>query len=307
MAEGPQSPLVAELLRHFTGADVDSILSQIIREKGYFATKPDHAALCRTFGLETGQSLPGIIADLFDAQTPALLDALHAACTKGSATDAKAAAKLARIATTAPTSDDVMLLQDVFLFGKSAKAPFGPKIDSFPTKATRTALGAQMDAINDLMQRVADSRDAHLALLALEKTQALYGFATAFVPAFEARKLAMGMLDFDDLIDKARALLSDSKVADWVLFRLDGGIDHLLVDEAQDTSPAQWAVIHHLTLEFGSGEGARSDRARTVFVVGDKKQSIYSFQGADPAEFDRMQAHFQAMLAGGSHPLQSRE
>ena len=87
---------------------------------------------------------------------------------------------------------------------------------------------------------------------------------------------------FDDLILKARQLLNDPAVAAWVLYRLDGGIDHILVDEAQDTSPGQWDVIEKLAQEFTSGEGARPDVERTIFVVGDKKQSIYSFQGPIP-------------------------
>ncbi|MCB2153160.1 MAG: UvrD-helicase domain-containing protein, partial [Rhodobacteraceae bacterium] len=80
-----------------------------------------------------------------------------------------------------------------------------------------------------------------------------------------ARKAARGWLDFDDLITRAAALLGDRAVAAWVLFRLDGGIDHVLVDEAQDTSPAQWKVIERLTEEFTAGEGARGTE-RTIFV-----------------------------------------
>ena len=91
-----------------------------------------------------------------------------------------------------------------------------------------------------------------------------------------------GWLDFDDLIDKTRHLLSDSRVAQWVLFRLDGGIDHILVDEAQDTAPRQWDIVERLAEDFAAGDSARPDVQRTIFVVGDKKQSIYSFQGADP-------------------------
>ena len=99
------------------------------------------------------------------------------------------------------------------------------------------------------------------------------------------------MLDYDDLILKTRALLRDPSVAQWVLFKLDGGLDHLLVDEAQDTSPDQWDVIRMLTEEFFAGEGRR-DVPGTVFAVGDAKQSIYGFQRADPAAFAAMRAHF---------------
>ena len=78
-------------------------------------------------------------------------------------------------------------------------------------------------------------------------------------------------------------------MAAWVLYRLDQGIDHVLVDEAQDTAPAQWAVIDAIVEEFQAGEGARGLK-RTLFVVGDEKQSIYSFQGAEPAAFAGMRA-----------------
>ncbi|WP_370228250.1 double-strand break repair helicase AddA, partial [Cognatishimia sp.] len=125
---------------------------------------------------------------------------------------------------------------------------------------------------------------------------------------YENQKQILGWLDFDDLIIRARDLLNDPTVAAWVLYRLDGGIDHILVDEAQDTSPEQWQVIERLAQEFTSGEGAHDDEhPRTIFVVGDKKQSIYSFQGADPAEFDRMRDEFAARLDGSQTPLQPLE
>ena len=90
-----------------------------------------------------------------------------------------------------------------------------------------------------------------------------------------------------------------------MLYRLDGGIDHILVDEAQDTSPVQWDVVEKLAQEFTSGLGARQEIERTIFVVGDKKQSIYSFQGADPDAFDEMQAEFQQRLQETGDGLQT--
>src|SRR5262249_55316063 len=82
----------------------------------------------------------------------------------------------------------------------------------------------------------------------------------------------------------AQALLQRSDAAPWVLYKLDGGLDHILIDEGQDTSPAQWELIAPLQDEFFAGAGAR-DKRRTVFAVGDPKQSIYGFQGADPNRF----------------------
>ncbi len=93
-----------------------------------------------------------------------------------------------------------------------------------------------------------------------------------------------GVLDFDDLVSMALALLRRPGVAPWVLFKLDGGLDHILIDEAQDTNPEQWEIVAALAEEFFAGEGARAS-IRTIFAVGDAKQSIYSFQRADPQAF----------------------
>lgn len=110
---------------------------------------------------------------------------------------------------------------------------------------------------------------------------------------YRARKTAQRALDYEDLIGAMGRLLSDVR-AQWVQFKLDGGIDHLLVDEAQDTSPEQWSIIRKLTEEFFAHEAAGEPRLRTVFAVGDEKQSIYSFQGADPKMFAAMRAHFES-------------
>jgi ATP-dependent helicase/nuclease subunit A len=226
------------------------------------------------------------------------LKRLQTILAKGSSTEIKAANSLAGIDfQSRPKLSDIAILESVFLFGATAKAPFGAKIDKFPTKATREANAELIDDVNIIMETVEQARNDRLALMAFDRSAALNRFGEAFVPAYEARKTAMGMLDFDDLIKKTKALLTDRRVAQWVLFRLDGGIDHVLVDEAQDTSPDQWAVIKQLTQEFTAGEGADPSRRRTIFVVGDKKQSIYSFQGADPAAFDQMRGHFEDGLS----------
>ena len=102
--------------------------------------------------------------------------------------------------------------------------------------------------------------------------------------AYERRKRLLGLLDYDDLVLKALDLLRRPGIAPWVLFKLDGGLDHILIDEAQDTNPEQWEIVGALAAEFFAGEGAH-DRVRTIFAVGDPKQSIYSFQRADPQAF----------------------
>ena len=109
---------------------------------------------------------------------------------------------------------------------------------------------------------------------------------------FDLSKQNKNVLDYADLIEKTSSLLTDRETTAWVLYKLDGGIDHILLDEAQDTSPEQWQIIRAISEEFFAGEGRKEDKIRTLFVVGDKKQSIYRFQGADAKEFERMRDYF---------------
>jgi ATP-dependent helicase/nuclease subunit A len=135
----------------------------------------------------------------------------------------------------------------------------------------------------------------------------------ALLDEYERRKARLALLDYDDLVHKARALLERAGVAPWVLYKLDGGIDHILIDEAQDTSPGQWKVVQAIADEFfaGVGQDARPRRdgayeagaaqialahLRTIFAVGDAKQSIYSFLQADPESFRQMREYFHARV-----------
>lgn len=120
----------------------------------------------------------------------------------------------------------------------------------------------------------------------LNASEAIFTIAEAILIEYSNLKKRQGLLDFNDLISKTAHLLNRNEIAAWVQYKLDNGISHVLVDEAQDTSPLQWQVIEAITSEFYAGKGAR-ETIRTLFVVGDEKQSIYSFQGADPQEFRR--------------------
>ena len=123
------------------------------------------------------------------------------------------------------------------------------------------------------------------ALVIRDRTEALLHIATAAAANYRREKQERGLLDYDDLIDKTLAML-DRVSSGWVHYKLDRGVDHVLIDEAQDTSPRQWDIVAHIISEFTSGAGARDGVVRTVFAVGDEKQSIFSFQGAAPREFD---------------------
>jgi len=144
-------------------------------------------------------------------------------------------------------------------------------------------------------ERVKTFREAQAAAVLVEATCALTRLGEALIAAYDERKRTQGVLDYEDLVTKALGLLRRPGVAPWVLFKLDGGLDHILIDEAQDTNPDQWEIVAALAEEFFAGEGA-ADRTRTIFGVGDAKQSIYSFQGADPHAFLRMRRHFETRI-----------
>ena len=136
----------------------------------------------------------------------------------------------------------------------------------------------------------------------IERTAALVLLVDAIIGRYEQAKIAHGVLDFDDLIERTLGLLRRSD-AGWVLHKLDAGIDHVLVDEAQDTSEAQWKILEHLTSDFAAGAGARG-HDRSFFVVGDDKQSIFSFQGAAPLMFDNMRYAFERRFKAADKPFE---
>ena len=306
MAETLCPDLMADVAAAWTGEDFATLMEQVAGHRHAFARPLDEAACRALFGLKPSDTVESLLASVFLGDEAVWMPAVIAAMQAKGGNDEEAAAKLQRASWSAPTVACLRTLEDAFLYGEKAERPFGAKIGKVPTKATRAALGATMDRLNNLMARVETARPVRLALQAAAKSATLHRFAAAFLPIYDARKAARGWLDFDDLITRARAVLTDPSVAAWVLFRLDGGIDHILVDEAQDTSPDQWAVIESLAAEFTAGSGAR-DENRTLFVVGDKKQSIYSFQGADVAAFDAKHGDFRDRFRTVGRQFQSLE
>ena len=222
--------------------------------------------------------------------------ALH---TGGSTNDLKAAKRLDDLPT--EPSLGALLLLEAVLLNASGQNAHKAKIGKFPTKKGQNLpnVAPLMQQLEALMERVESARHDRVHLEAAEKTLAVHQFAQAFLPAYHDAKLQRGVLDFDDLIRRTRDMLTGSALS-WVLYRLDGRIEHILVDEAQDTSPAQWQIIRALTDAMADDP----DRTRTLFVVGDKKQSIYSFQGADAEGFETKEREFDDQLLGR---LRSRE
>lgn len=147
--------------------------------------------------------------------------------------------------------------------------------------------------IQDQMARLVPLMTAHDALLRTLATAAIVTAAQDVLRRFKTAKREIAAYDFDDLITVTRDLLNDKAASAWVLYKLDKAIEHVLVDEAQDTSPAQWQIMGALTEEFFAGESSDKAKARTLFVVGDQKQSIFSFQGADVRIFESSRRTFQ--------------
>jgi ATP-dependent helicase/nuclease subunit A len=137
-------------------------------------------------------------------------------------------------------------------------------------------------------------RGAKLAAVMASGIRAGQAFATAYTRA----KRSGGFADFDDLIRWTRSLLAEPGMGDWVRYKLDREIDHILVDEAQDTNPAQWEIVEDLVTEYFSGSSEAAGRHRTLFMVGDFKQAIYGFQGTDPSEFNRVRSKFRELSEG---------
>lgn len=293
LADGPHAAVVRRLTEVQNGEDFGGLVEQIASHRAGFEKPITRPEVFDLFGLPPDVTDDHFVRIAFQGGEDWLIAQCLPLLRAGSATMQDLATALAGIRADAPGRADLQVVYDCLL-----KKDGQPNFAKVPTPKVRTAMGDLVHDFDDFMQRVCDARDAEKALAAAEKSLALHEFAARFLPDYAARKAARGLLDFDDLISRAKGLLKDPALAAWVLYRLDGGLDHILVDEAQDTSPEQWELIEALAEELIAGEGA-STRPRSLFVVGDKKQSIYSFQGADVAAFDRMRGHFATRLAGG--------
>jgi ATP-dependent helicase/nuclease subunit A len=253
---------------------------------------------------------PGKGPDSLEAEAMAELDRTlwreaAAVLMAGTATDQKCAGKLAAVAAD-PDATLAAALDALFTEkGEGTPATWVFKTSGLkPREDLRQALLDEQDRLAVVRERIRGARVAADTLDALI-------LAEAYLTAYRIEKASAGALDFADLIEKTKALLAGRPAAAWVLYKLDGGIDHILVDEAQDTAPDQWDIVRALTGEYfvGAGvDGRPRPLKRSLFVVGDDKQSIYSFQGADPARLNdetrRYLAQIEAAeLSGKSVPL----
>ncbi|HKM87866.1 MAG TPA: double-strand break repair helicase AddA [Xanthobacteraceae bacterium] len=243
------------------------------------------ANLSRTLGVEASDSIDGIETAYFAGPViaPSEWPALAKVLALGGKTDCEQADRFASLPTLAG-SERVDTYLDIFCTSTGRT----------PRKSIVTgAIGdtALVERLRAEQQRVCALLDRRRAVACRDRSAALLTVAYEVLTRYAKEKERRGLLDYDDLIDKTLALLANVDAA-WVHYKLDLGIDHVLVDEAQDTSHKQWDIVRRLTSEFTAGAGARS-LTRTVFAVGDEKQSIYSFQDAAPKEFADMLRYFK--------------
>ncbi|HEU0061016.1 MAG TPA: double-strand break repair helicase AddA, partial [Hyphomicrobiaceae bacterium] len=241
------------------------------------------ARLRSRLGVRPEATQDGLAQELGAVLSQAEMRDLVTALRGGGKTDQERAEDLERALGATSPGGRVAALEACFLTqGKTPRARLATR------EGARPDLAAQLAAAQTRF--VALHRE-QTALTVAEATMALARLSGDTLARYRAAKARLAVLDFDDLIAKAAGLLRSSAAVEWVLFKLDGGLDHILVDEAQDTSPVQWQVIRALAAEFFAGDGARQ-QARTLFAVGDEKQSIYGFQGAAPQMFAQAGAAF---------------
>ena len=264
----------------------------------FFARAGDLAAQVRgSHGLRHDDTIQGIEAGFCNALAREVeqLRAARQWLAQGGKSDVDAAEALALLL--ADIANGFGALGGFLLTGKGeprAKLASKKLADARPDLlAFLTALQQRYRAAAERRRVARGAELMHAALVVIGAMRERYASA----------KRLRGVLDYDDLIVETRNLLSRGRAAQWVLYKLDGGIDHVLIDEAQDTSPEQWEIVKKLTEEFFSGLGQDRRQLRTIFAVGDEKQSIFSFQGADPSQFDINRRHFAEIIGAAEQHL----
>ncbi|MGC8476989.1 MAG: double-strand break repair helicase AddA [Acetobacteraceae bacterium] len=253
------------------------------------------AAQRRALGVKA-DDLPGLLAGAVTGMDPALAPALRRVAERGARTVAERAGEALAWLGLDPLQRQAHWepWQRLFLTEKGE-----PRADrGLVNKKLAESDPGLLEALRAEAARVADVADQARGLEAAAVSAAFLRLALPVARGFAEAKSRTGQLDYHDLIGLTAELLVDPGAA-WVLYKLDGGLDHLLLDEVQDTAPAQWAVAEALTGEFFAGLGARDAPPRTVFAVGDRKQSIFSFQGADAAGFDAARGRLAARVGDG--------
>lgn len=286
--------------------DFEALIEEALAHRAIFVEswpRDKEQALRKALGLAPDRDLAGVERDMIEAgMAPSRWREIAAYLDGGKVTDKDRALPLreaarayqARRTGADPDADCLAAYLAVFFIAKGEGTPAKVLVTKDLARA-RPDIEAELYAEQARLDRLRAERKSAATF---ERTRALMILVEAIFSRYETMKSLRGVLDFDDLIERTLALLERSE-SSWVLYKLDRGIDHVLVDEAQDTSADQWKILDYLTSDFASGS-SRSTASRTFFAVGDEKQSIFSFQGAAPRMFGAMRRKFErTFLEGG--------
>lgn len=314
----PVADALSRVLDRAGESGLDALLVEIVAKRdelhGFIAqmrSTPDHfSSLFERYGFAPGETETGIAAspwplDYFTTAFAAEFEQRALSAGKQRALEFALSLRTASVQT-----DPLARLDHLARAFLTA-----PRAGAWKPRATKSiaakGVGEYFPGFAERFEQAADRIVACLDRLALfrmlDATRAALVLAEQLIDRYERLKSARGYLDFNDLIGRTIRLLGRDDVGPWIHYKLDRGIEHILVDEAQDTSPQQWTIINSLAAEFFSGRGLRREGTRTVFAVGDEKQSIYSFQGAAPEAFDASGRSFHRKAKGAGLDFQPVE
>ena len=296
-AEAPTSPLGLALSVAMT-AGADQTFREVVRSaiaKGdtirrwiekHGGKDASLAALSNVLGVDPAMTLAQVEREIVNGPIlpPSEWAAVAALCQGSSQRDQEQGERLI-LASRLSDREQVETYLKVFIDTKSQ-----PRSNLLTQKFAKQQAGLAQRLLDE-QNRVLPLRDLRNAIRCRDRSAALITVASEVLERYRNEKQRRGLVDYDDLIDKALDLLRSTDAA-WVHYKLDLGIDHLLIDEAQDTSTKQWEIVQRLVEEFTAGAGARPG-TRTIFAVGDEKQSIFSFQNAAPQKFAEMRNYFR--------------
>ncbi|MDE0532201.1 MAG: double-strand break repair helicase AddA [Albidovulum sp.] len=279
------------------------VVNEILEHRKSFEEIDSEATIWAAFDFPKNFDVRDLARELFAMPDREMLSSLrHAVANTPSSTNNRVLDFIDNADLESPDIKDIHLAERTFLTQKG---------EVRKTIVTRPAYNKLRDIDQTRLDawacKLAEIRERRLKAECAQSSIILLRFAKAFLTAYESVKQRESSLDFDDLILKALAVLTRTESCDWVMYKLDGRIDHILVDESQDVNPAQWDIVARLAEEFTSGFGAREPLARTVFAVSDEKQSIFGFQGARPEKFAQMHEHFKIAHDDAEKSFQRKE
>jgi ATP-dependent helicase/nuclease subunit A len=292
--------------RESGAARFDELLTEALSHADAFTVHDDalvyRAALSSPFGLKAGATVASVEAEMLGGDVGrARREKWAQALDAGKKQDQKIAENLRAANEDGACQVRVQALLKALFKDDGEGGPHGGENGRLITNGVSEKFPGLEHDLRREQDRLTVLRERRRAALTLERSAALFVVARSILATFARMKAERGALDFNDQIERALALVTRSSAA-WVLHKLDYGLDHLLLDEAQDASHPQWGILAALSAEFFAGSGARL-KDRTVFAVGDEKQSIFAFQGAAPQMFAEMKRGFAERHRNSERPF----